>query len=318
MFDIVTIGGATLDIFFQSSQFKLIEKDGSTALCEMYNEKLDVENAEISSGGAATNVAVALAKLGFSSSCITEIGDDVAGQTVMKDLTDAKVDVSQVVKVPGENTAISALLISQDGARTALVYRGASRMLEGTDVKWDTLQTKWIHLSSVGNAELITRTLTWCKEHQVPLSWNPGNWELERIKSGELKPDLSAVHVLFINRKEAGMVLGKDLTQESDWKSEWCIVGPHISIVTDGKNGGKYCVDGKCSEYSAKEVSVVQETGAGDAFASGCIAGLLKGKTLVEAIEMGKEEAAAVVQQMGAKKGLLSSIDLANPTPPLL
>lgn len=307
MFDVVTIGAATLDVFFQSSQFQLIERNGGLALCERYNEKVDVEQAMITSGGAATNVAVGLSRLGLQVGCVAEIGKDVAGSVVLSDLQREKVSTELLVQEKSEETGVSGLLISKDGARTALVYRGAARLLSVSDIDWNTLQTKWVHLSSVGNADLINKTLEWCREHRVQLSWNPGNWEISHIVSGELKPDWSAISVLFVNRQEFGALIKQEQTDEV-WAGELKFEGPQLVIVTDGARGGKYCVDGKTSTFSSKNIQAIQETGAGDAFATGVIAGLFARQPFETSIQYGLAEATSVIQQMGAKTGLLQSL----------
>ena len=102
-----------------------------------------------------------------------------------------------------------------------------------------------------------------------------------------------------------------NLADETVWKSDWCFVGPKISVVTDGKNGGRYCVDGRCHWYDGIPVTVVQETGAGDAFASGVITGQLMNKNIEQSIEIGKKNASSVVGHLGAKTGLLTKEKLA-------
>lgn len=57
--------------------------------------------------------------------------------------------------------------------------------------------------------------------------------------------------------------------------------------------------------YEAIETTVVDSTGAGDAFGSGVVAALIKKKPIPEAVEWGRKQAAAVVGKVGAKAGLL-------------
>lgn len=307
MFDVVTIGSAVLDVFLKSSQFHLVSTNGNLSLCEAFNEKIDVDDAVISSGGGGTNTAVGLSRLGLKTACISEVGNDFAAKVIEQDLREEHVDVSFLVREKNEKTAIASLLISNDGARTALVHRGASRMLTVNDIDWKKLQTKWIHLSSIGNIELIQKIFAFCIENTIELSWNPGNWEIEQILSGALKPNWEAVDVLFANKEEMSKLSGINLSIEDEWKKEWCFEGPSISIITDGPAGGKYCIDHQCYWFQSIKVEAVQETGAGDAFATGVIYSLVRGKNIEEAIELGKKEAASVIGHMGAKTGLLRS-----------
>ncbi len=305
MFDVVTIGSAVLDIFLKSSQFHLVSSNGSLSLCEAFNEKIDVDDAVISSGGGGTNTAVGLSRLGLKTACISEVGNDFAAKVIEQDLKEEHVDTSFLVREKNEKTAIASLLISNDGARTALVHRGASRMLTVNDIDWEKLHTKWIHLSSIGNIELIQKVFDFCVEHTIELSWNPGNWEIENILTGKLKLNWNAIDVLIVNKEEMSKLSGIDLSQESEWKKEWCFDGPSVCIITDGANGGKYCIDKDCYWFQSIKTEVVQETGAGDAFATGIVYSLLTGKKINDAVEFGKKEAASVIGHMGAKTGLL-------------
>lgn len=304
--DVVSIGSATLDVFFQSSHFQLVQKDGGVVLCERFNDKIEVEQSSISSGGAATNTAVGFARLGLQASCIAEIGQDIGGQVVLQELQREGIDISHMVKESSEETGISGLLISQDGARTALVHRGASTMLTAEDIRWDELETRWIHLSSVGNLELIQHIFDFCAQKHIKLSWNPGNWEIDQMVSGRLKPTWDVVEILFVNREEMTRLGNMDLSNETVWKSDWCFAGPKISVVTDGKSGGRYCVGGQCHWYSGIPAVVVQEAGAGDAFACGVVAGQLMNKNIEQSIEIGMKNAASVIGHFGTKTGLLT------------
>ena len=51
---------------------------------------------------------------------------------------------------------------------------------------------------------------------------------------------------------------------------------------------------------------MVDSTGAGDAFGSGFVVGLMKGKSIEESVEFGKKQAANVIKFIGAKQGLIT------------
>ena len=185
----------------------------------------------ISSGGAATNTALWFARLGLQTACISEIGQDIGGAVVLQELQREGVDISHMVKESNEETGISGLLISQDGARTALVHRGAAGMLTVNDLDLDAIETKWIHLSSIGNLELIAHIFDVCAQKHIKLSWNPGNWEIDQMVSGQLKPAWDVVEILFVNRKEMAQLGNMDLADETVWKSDWCFVGPKSRLL---------------------------------------------------------------------------------------
>lgn len=306
VFDVVTIGSATVDIFLKSSQFHLIEKDNDVVLCERYNEKIEIEQADMTSGGGATNVAVGLSRLGYRVGCASKTGADSSRELILGELRANGVDTSLMVSDPSEKTAVSVILIAPGGGRTVLVHRGASQYLAVHNIPWDSMQTSWIHLSSVGNAETVAAVFRYAQKYQVLVSWNPGSWEIQQIREKNIMPDWSSVQILFVNRQEMAALSGLPLEKDEVWHGGWFFEGPAIVIATDGKNGG-VCktADGRALWFEALPVKVVQETGAGDAFVSGFLAGYLGEQDLAQCIELGKRNAASVVQQMGAKTGLL-------------
>lgn len=306
-FDVVTIGSATLDVFFKSDSFEIAEHNGKTVLCQLYDQKIDVEETALASGGAATNTAVGFARQGFSVACIAEIGQDIASEAILRELEREGVDWRLVVREPEEVTGVSALLISKDGARTALVHRGASRMLQVEDIQWESFETKHIHLSSVGSTGMIERVMQFTRDHACSMSWSPGNWEIEQVVKGKVQLDWPERSLLIMNREEFCRFTKLDYMNDQLWMSDWQYPGPRLVIVTDGARGG-VVIDNEHAtrfRFEAKLVEVVQETGAGDSFATGFISAWMRGESLEACVDLGKENAANVVSHMGAKNGLL-------------
>ncbi len=299
MFDTISIGSATLDIFLRADMFQAGERGGKDYLLIEEGSKSDVRDFAMQSGGGGTNTAVGWARLGFKAAVIAETGQDLAAEVVRRELEQEKVDLSFLVQEKSENTAVSVLLISGDGSRTALTARGAASMLTVEDVDWDRVQAHWLHLSAIGDNQLIARAARHCHEHRLRFSWNPGSKELVAIASGALHITEVRPTVFYVNQEEAERV------QQAGYTLEQC---GEIVIVTNGRQGGRWFEHGRWFEYPAREVKAVQETGAGDAFLTGLVAGYLHDRRTVEAIEWGKREAASVVQHMGAKTGLLRSL----------
>lgn len=187
-----------------------------------------------------------------------------------------------------------------------MVHRGAAAMLTKHDVPLEGLETRWMHISSLGgNMELLKTLLTWAKSKGTRVSFNPGMKEI--AYKDQLLGMLSMVEVLFLNRDEARELWGVDYRDDLLWKSSQAMPGSKVTVITDGGRGGKVMIDGKVSFYEGEKVKeVVDTTGAGDAFASGMVAGILYGKTYEQAVLWGIKNATAVLKHVGAKKGLLS------------
>lgn len=308
-YDVITIGSAVLDIFMRSDKFQVVKSDdisGGIALCGVYGGKMEIEEVTIVSGGGATNTAVSLARKDLKVAVIAEMGNDPQSLLVHRDLEDAQVDTRFLVQEQNETTAVSVVLIAEDGGRSIMVHRGAAAMLTKHDIPLSDLETRWLHISSLGgNIHLLKTLLDWAKSKGIRVSLNPGMKEIEQ--KDKLLPLLSSVEILFLNREEARALWGIDYRDDSLWKSHQTLPGAYITILTDGARGGKVMIGNKVSFFEGVKVKkVVDTTGAGDAFASGVVAGVMYGKTYEQAIEWGIKNATAVLHHVGAKKGLLT------------
>ncbi len=267
-------------------------------LCEVYGGKANVEEANLGSGGAGTNVAVGLARLGIKSSVIAEIGNDIPAQLIIDELMRENVDTSLLVSERDEQTGMSAVLVASDGSRSALTYRGAAHMLSPSDIPFAGLEgVSWIHLSSIGNTDLIREIFLFCKQHNIRLSWNPSKAELEEVSKNSIGDFEKACTVIFVNDLEFDAVKERQAFLEQ--------LGETL-VITKGKKGGEIRTAGTKQEYEGKVVEVVCELGAGDAFASGFIGACILRLPVETAIEWGVQNSASVVGKLGAKKGLLS------------
>lgn len=295
-YDVVTIGSAVLDVHLKSDSFTVAPIRNQLMVCEIYGGKMDIDGAEISSGGAATNTAVSFARQGFVVGCVAEIGVDIAAQVVWDDLHRDGVHTRLLVQEEAEHTGISALLVAGDGSRSAMTYRGAARQLHSLDVPFAKLEAvRAIHLSSVGDSELIRKVSEFCRERKIFLSWNPSKAEAEELFLKQRLP-ANFCDVLFLN----------DLEFEAVSKMEHVVMASaRIVVVTRGPKGGEVYSQGKKTTYEAKPVKVVCATGAGDAFASGFVGAHLRGEPLEKCVNFAIANASSVVGYMGAKEGLL-------------
>src|SRR3989344_4192661 len=150
-FDVITIGSATRDAFFESSNFKPVKSKKFIAgkgLCMGWGEKLFVPKITFTTGGVATNAAVTFVRLGFKIAAIARIGDDVSGKAVLEEMKKEKV-ATDLFQVDNKlNTAYSAILVLE-GERTILSYKGAAENFEPDKIPWSQIKTKWIYLGSL-------------------------------------------------------------------------------------------------------------------------------------------------------------------------
>ncbi|MEX0895808.1 MAG: carbohydrate kinase family protein [Patescibacteria group bacterium] len=300
MFDVITIGSALVDIFIKSKDFELRKTRGGVMLCQMYDQKIAVDNFEVATGGGGGNTAVGFSRAGFTTAVISETGRDALARLVLDDLHKNCVQTSLIAQERRESTGGSAILVGSDGGRTVMVHRGASSMLDPHDIAVRPMKnSSWIHLSSIAGRILTLKKIgTIVAENKLGCSWNPGTTELELLKSGELSPSELPCQILLLNTSEWRMIqpLQKELKK----------IVPEI-VITDGRKGGRIFVKGqrKAIQYQATSKKAIEETGAGDAFGVGYVVGRLHDREPAAAARVGARNAASVVQYFGAKAGLL-------------
>jgi sugar/nucleoside kinase (ribokinase family) len=298
-FDVITFGSAIVDFFLNSSEFKL--KNNQKLLCQPYEDKIEVDKREICLGGGGTNTAVSLARKGFKVANVVRFGQDFLGQFIINQLKQEQVNLDYLTQID-ETTDSSVVLIGPDGGRTILVYRGPTSLTEN-DVNFSNLNTKWFYLASLeGNLELIKKLISYAQENEVKVFWNPGKRELSQ--KDKLIPLIEQVNVFMVNRQEAKMILNKDIDQKGFWPG-MKELGAKMAIVTDGENGAHIQYSQGVHYLKAPQLEVVDQTGAGDAFGSGFLAGLLNKQEVKPAFELAMDNAASVVQQIGAQTGLI-------------
>ena len=114
---------------------------------------------------------------------------------------------------------------------------------------------------------------------------------------------LKRTEIFILNKEEAGFLVdGKNIDALLAGLRK---LGPRIVVVTDGKRGAS-AFDGEyVYSTQANRIKVVETTGAGDAFASSFLSGIIKRNDIKFAMQLGQANAESVIQSHGAKTGLL-------------
>jgi len=307
MFDVITIGTATQDVFLQSEAFHLMYSPKLKRMCEYFplGQKINIERIDFATGGGATNAAATFKNLGFRVGIIAKVGDDTAGREVLSDLRIRKVSMKFVVRSPHSSTGYSAILLTPHGDRTALVYRGVSSGFTSADIPWHAFRSRWLFVTSLaGDLKLLKRIFKTARAQGTQVAFNPGVGEL-RFGIDKVRAYCGAANVLIINRDEASLLAGgaQDIIKIRH------ALRAHFQspvVVTDGERGAYYWDPHRFYFIPTRRVTVVNSTGAGDAFGSGFISGILRWQDPVRALQLATLNALGTIRLMGAKKGLLT------------
>lgn len=297
-YDVLCVGSATVDRFLSvDTPFSALH----------LGDKILVTSSEIHSGGSATNSAAALSRLGLRVSMLTKLGSDHDADFVLQEMK--RVQVSNLCHQRSRKETDSSTIISSSREHNRIIFthKSASQDLNLQDLRsFPKFSPRWIYLGSlVGKSFSVAKQLAHLAEKsQVKLLFNPSLYLAAKGKR-YLAPILRATSLLVLNKEEAAALAGKSFPP-SQMLRRLQMQGPSSVVITDGKNKIFALHEGK--EYSATPppVRVVETTGAGDAFTSGLLAGLIKQWSFEDCLRLGLLNSAAVLQHIGAKNDLLS------------
>ncbi len=309
MYDIITIGDSTIDTFLQIDDATLNcdVKTNECQLCFTYAEKIPITGAHQGVGGNAANVAVGAQKLGLRTAIVTEVGDDTNGLVIREDLAHLGVDTRYIKINKGKETRYSVVL-NYKSERTILSYH-AKRVYSPPALG----STRAIYYTSLGKTfeRVQKNVILYKKRHpETILACNPGSYQCAE-GVGHTKKLLPYINFLFVNKEEA-----QKLTKKSADIKELCSLLHHAGvetvIVTDGSRGSYVSENGIIHHMACFPVKTVSRTGAGDAYASGFMAAILKKHSIVEAMRWGSANASSVVQRFGGHTGLQNTIQISK------
>lgn len=284
---------------------------GESMALFMPEEHKSIERAsklEQSFGGAESNVAIGLARLGSSVGWFGALGDDPFGKLIMKALRGEGVDISRA-KLSGE--APTGMMFREHVAgRLAVHYfrkgSAASRM-KPEDLDEEYIRgAKLLHVTGITCAisedgrRTVRRAVDIAKEAGVLVSFDPNLrlklWSIEQARETLLP--LAADADFFLPGWDELKLL-YDTVDYAEVKSRLSELKA-VSIIKG--MGDATVVFGKDQEtsvpfYPAEQV--VDTVGAGDGFCAGFLAGIMKGMSPVEAVRLASINGSLVVQMRG-------------------
>ncbi len=306
-YDVITVGAATLDTFLLAKDFSSYTEGHEEYLIVPASTKIDIPDIATETGGGATNTAATFCRAGLRTACMAKVGLDGPGREVERYLEKEKI-TSLLVIDRSHQTGVSVVLKGKNGEDTILTHRGAGYEYRKSDFSLVGQQSKWLYITSLaGDLGLLARLLKWANEQGVRVAVNPGS--LEIAKRTRLVRLLKQADVVVLNSDEMKSLLNvPDVPTglEEARRALW-----HTVVVTDSKDGS-WVLDGSYLYHAgiSKKVKVIDRTGAGDAYGAGLIASIIRGQSMQEAMSFAAANATSVISYIGAKVGILRSVDV--------
>jgi sugar/nucleoside kinase (ribokinase family) len=316
MYDLVAIGSAVKDIIIITNRGKIFKTPKNKLEPEWLGfelgEKIRASEAYQNIGGVAIDISLGLNKLGFKSRPFSTIGEDTEGHWLTKELKRAKIKINGIMTDKNRLTPFSVILIDKkSGERVIFTQKSSGDLNLASLFKF---KTRYLYVSSLkGKIKEQTETiLDYLSKNKSELIISPSTSQI-RDDFPDLEKILRIAGILILNRNEALEIASKIRLKKADIKSLIATLrglGPEIVCVTDGAKGAYVGNSEKILYCPIIKVGTVDMTGAGDAFASGFLGFLLKGKSIEDSLRAGIVNSASVVQFSGTTKGLLSKKDI--------
>lgn len=311
-YDVITFGRSSIDLYSQN-------------IGSAFN---DIKGFDAFVGGSPLNIAVGCARLGVNTSLLTAVGNDKVGEFIINFLNKEGVNTQCI---PVKNSARSSAVVlgieppdkfplvfyrdnaadSQvdiDDVDRANIPEHQILLINGTAMNREPSRSATFYAAEVANQNKVDVVLD--------LDFRADQWHDYRAYGITMRAVLPKVKIAIGTEEEilaATMVNTSQVTIKHQQISapeisgdinesikRLLATGIETLIVKRGKDGASICKkDGSMEDVPGFPVEVLNILGAGDAFASGFLYGVLQGWDMYKACRMGNASGAHVVTQKG-------------------
>jgi 2-dehydro-3-deoxygluconokinase len=250
----------------------------------------------LSQGGAESNVAIWLARLGYPAAWCSRLGNDALGRRVLAEVAAAGVDTGPVVLDHDAPTGVY-FKDPQRGATAVLYYRArsaAARMDETDADRALARPRRLLHLTGITPAlsescaravdHAITRATQLGVTVSFDVNYRPALWPGPDAAAAALGRLARRCGIVFVGCDEAALLWGASSVPDI----RAALGSPGTLVVKDGPRAARSTDDGaSVTSVAALPVDVVEPVGAGDAFAAGWLYGWLRGLSAAERLRLG-------------------------------
>jgi sugar/nucleoside kinase (ribokinase family) len=311
-YDVTAIGNAIVDVLAQADDallakhnlpkgaMNLIDADTAERLYAIMGAGIE------SSGGSAGNTIAGVAALGGRGAYIGKVADDQLGQVFTHDVHAVGVAYDTKPLTGGLPTARSLIFVTPDAQRTMQTFLGACTQLGPEDVNMEYISSSKVvylegYLWDLPRAKAAMRDAALRAQSdgvKVSLTLSD-SFCVSRFREEFLELTEKYVDILFANESEI-----LSLYQASTFDDALQQVRRHceIAALTRSEKGSVVVNRDEVHVIDAvKGVTVVDTTGAGDAYAAGFLYGYTQGYDLATCGRLGGAMAAHVISHYGGR-----------------
>lgn len=231
-----------------------------------------------SAGGAPANVAACVAKLGGETQLITKLGKDVFGDYLVEELENSSVNTARIMRTNEAKTGLAFITHLKNGEQSFLFYRNlsADKLLNENEIdeKWFE-QGDILHFCSLNLMDSVARN---AHDKAIAIAWKKGclicfdpNIRVsiydDHIAYKEMvNRYLDYADILKINSEELYFITGIEDEQQA---IRQLLSRVQMLVYTKGNKGALVYTKAYRVSHPGFEATLVDKTGAGDAFMGG-------------------------------------------------
>ncbi len=294
----------------------LIDKINEISAYPESGELTKISSIKLGVGGCVPNVACDLKKIRPSLSvyAIGKIGNDADGKYIADYLGSAGVDTSKIITDCSDNTSMTQVMSVMGGQRTFFTYPGTSSDFGYSDIDFESLETKILHLGyfllldKVDNGDGL-KILKEAKARGIETSIDLVSENSDRYSV--VLPCLPYTDYLIINELEASKLTGIEPTDENLEKisKKLMELGVKKKVIIHKPDLATALSEEGFTAVPSYEISsdeIAGTTGAGDAFCAGALIGIYDGRSDKEILEFASSVALVSLFAPDATSGIVT------------
>ncbi len=311
-YDVVGVGNALVDVLSHCSDefldangvekgiMQLIDTDRATHLYGVMGPAQEI------SGGSAANTIAGLAMLGAKTAYVGKVKDDQLGAIFAHDIR--AIGAAFDTFAPADDaleTGRCMVLVSPDGERSMNTYLGVSEALGPDDIDPMMMaDASWLYLEGyrfdgAASVAAFDKAILACKDAGGKVAITLSDpFCVDRHRAAFKALIAAHTDLLFANEHE---VMSLYETDDLDAAMTRVAQDVDIAAITVGARGAYVVTPEGRVHVPTAAATVVDATGAGDLFAAGFLAGMVKARDLATCAAMGCVAAGEVIGHIGAR-----------------
>lgn len=269
-----------------------------------------VQSISLHTGGNVSNIAMNLKKLGFEAMLCTKIGRDSFGDFIKNQWEEHGIDTSYVIVDPDFETIVTAVCVAENAQRAFVCNSKEGQNIASGEISKEMIdKADLVFMADMYAYEPflgrdIAPYFRYAKEQGkttiADVMWcDAPDW------MAHIEPILPYLDYFLPNNDEVYQLTGlTDMAQAAELFADKGVKNVIIKMGAEGSLLRKQ--DGTLVKTPIFPVQAVDSTGAGDAFCSGFMAGLMLELPLEECCRLGSAVGACCVEKISTTAGVRS------------